>query len=159
MAKDKVHEELEHGGLAHDAIEPPPSLRFVCSPTENDSCGWTPGEGQGADVTSKYDALRIGAENGRTAFEEGDQSKGCPKCAERTADNALGETIIGLFKAELIDRRGPWRTFDAVDYATLEWVDWFNRHRLLEPLGYLPPTEFETLYYRREHPAEVVGLM
>jgi putative transposase len=74
-------------------------------------------------------------------------------------DNALAESIIGLFKTELIDRRGPWRSFDAVEYATLEWVDWFNRRRLLEPLGYLPPTEFENLYYRQEHPAEVVGLM
>jgi len=73
-------------------------------------------------------------------------------------DNALAETIIGLFKAELIDRRGPWRSFDAVEYATLEWVDWFNRRRLLEPLGYLPPAEFENLYYRHEHPAEVAGL-
>jgi transposase InsO family protein len=73
-------------------------------------------------------------------------------------DNALAETIIGLFKAELIDRRGPWRSFDAVEYATLEWVDWFNSRRLLEPLGYLPPAEFENLYYRHEHPAEVAGL-
>jgi putative transposase len=73
-------------------------------------------------------------------------------------DNALAETIIGLFKAEVIERRGPWRAFDDVEYATLEWVDWFNRRRLLEPLGYLPPFEFEQMYYRQEHPAEVAGL-
>jgi transposase InsO family protein len=54
-------------------------------------------------------------------------------------DNAIAETMIGLFKAELIERRPPWRSFDAVEYATLEWVDWFNHRRLLEPLGYLPP--------------------
>jgi putative transposase len=73
-------------------------------------------------------------------------------------DNAMAETIIGLFKTEVIDRRGPWRSFDAVEYATLEWVDWFNRRRLLEPLGYLPPFEFEQMYYRHEQPVAVAGL-
>ena len=58
-------------------------------------------------------------------------------------DNALAETIIGLFKTEVIQRRGPWRNFDAVEFATLEWVDWFNNRRLLEPLGYVPPAEAE----------------
>ncbi len=56
-------------------------------------------------------------------------------------DNALAETIIGLFKTEVIRRRGPWRTLDAVEYATLEWVDWFNHRRLLEPIGNIPPAE------------------
>lgn len=64
-------------------------------------------------------------------------------------DNALAETIIGLYKAEVIHRRGPWRHPDAVGYATLEWVDWFNHRRLLEPIGYLPPAEFERAYYRQ----------
>jgi len=73
-------------------------------------------------------------------------------------DNALAETIIGLFKTEVIECRGPWRSFDPVEYATLEWVDWFNRRRLLEPLGYLPPFEFEQMYYRNEHPVAVAGL-
>jgi len=73
-------------------------------------------------------------------------------------DNALAETIIGLYKTELIERRGPWRTFEAVEYSTLTWVDWFNHRRLLEPLGYLPPIEFETMYYLNEHPAAVAGL-
>jgi putative transposase len=54
-------------------------------------------------------------------------------------DNAMAETINGLFKAEVIHRRGPWRSFDAVEYATLEWVDWFNNRRLLEPIGNIPP--------------------
>ena len=58
-------------------------------------------------------------------------------------DNALAETINGLFKAEIIHRRGPWRTFEAVEYATLEWVDWFNNRRLLEPIGNVPPAEAE----------------
>ena len=62
-------------------------------------------------------------------------------------DNALAETINGLFKAEVIHRRGPWRSFEAVEYATLEWVDWFNNRRLLEPIGNVPPAEAEANFY------------
>ena len=62
-------------------------------------------------------------------------------------DNALAETINGLYKAELIHRRGPWRSFEAVEFATLEWVDWFNHRRLLEPIGNIPPAEAEDRYY------------
>ena len=62
-------------------------------------------------------------------------------------DNALAETINGLYKAELIHRRGPWKTREAVELATLEWVAWFNHHRLLEPIGYIPPAEAEANYY------------
>lgn len=62
-------------------------------------------------------------------------------------DNALAETINGLFKAEVIHRRGPWRSFESVEYATLEWVDWFNNRRLLEPIGNIPPTEAEANFY------------
>ena len=62
-------------------------------------------------------------------------------------DNALAETINGLYKAELIHRRGPWRSFEAVEFATLEWVDWFNHRRLLEPIGNVPPAEAEDRYY------------
>ena len=64
-------------------------------------------------------------------------------------DNALAETIIGLFKTEVIRRQGPWRSLEAVEFATLAWVDWFNHRRLLEPIGYLPPAEFETRYYQQ----------
>ena len=64
-------------------------------------------------------------------------------------DNALAETIIGLYKAEVIHHRGPWRHLDAVEYATLEWVDWFNHRRLLEPIGNVPPAELEMAYYRQ----------
>jgi transposase InsO family protein len=63
-------------------------------------------------------------------------------------DNALAETINGLYKAELIHRRGPWKTREAVELATLEWVSWFNHHRLLEPIGYIPPAEAEANYWR-----------
>ena len=62
-------------------------------------------------------------------------------------DNALAETVIGLFKTEAIHRRGPWRSLDAVEYATLEWVDWFNHRRLLEPIGNVPPAEAEERYW------------
>ena len=62
-------------------------------------------------------------------------------------DNALAETINGLFKAEVIHRRGPWRSFEAVEYATLEWVDWFNNRRLPEPISNIPPTEAEANHY------------
>ena len=62
-------------------------------------------------------------------------------------DNALAETINGLYKAEIIHRRGPWRSFEAVEFATLEWVDWFNNRRLLEPIGNIPPAEAEQRYY------------
>jgi len=63
-------------------------------------------------------------------------------------DNALAETIIGLYTAEVIYARGPWRTHDAVEYATLEWVDWFNDRRLLESIGHVPPAEYELEYHR-----------
>jgi putative transposase len=73
-------------------------------------------------------------------------------------DNALAETIIGLYKTELIRRRGPWKGLDQVEYETLEWVDWFNHRRLLEPIGHLPPAEFEAAYDRREAPSRTAGL-
>jgi transposase InsO family protein len=62
-------------------------------------------------------------------------------------DNALAETINGLYKTEVIRRRGPWKSIEDVEYATLEWVDWFNNRRLLEPIGNRPPVEYEMMYY------------
>jgi transposase InsO family protein len=64
-------------------------------------------------------------------------------------DNALVESVIGLFKTEVIRRRGPWRHLEAVEFATLAWVDWFNTRRLLEPIGYVPPAEYEARYYEQ----------
>jgi putative transposase len=69
-------------------------------------------------------------------------------------DNALAETMIGLYKTELIRRRGPWKGIDDVEFATLEWVDWFNHRRLLEPIGDVPPAEFEAAHYRKEKLSE-----
>lgn len=70
-----------------------------------------------------------------------------PSAVGDSYDNALAETINGLFKAEVIHRRGPWRSLEAVEYATLEWVDWFNNRRLLEPIGNIPPAEAQANFY------------
>jgi putative transposase len=64
-------------------------------------------------------------------------------------DNALAESIIGLYKTEVVRRRGPWKNIEAVEFAVLEWVDWFNNRRLLEPIGDVPPVEFEQAYYQQ----------
>jgi putative transposase len=69
-------------------------------------------------------------------------------------DNAMAESIIGLFKTEVIRRRGPWRGLDDVEIATLEWVDWFNNRRLLEATGYIPPAEAEANHYLTEPSSE-----
>jgi hypothetical protein len=80
-------------------------------------------------------------------------------------DNALAESVIGLFKTEVIQRKGPWRSLEAVEFATLAWVDWFNMRRLLEPIGYVPPAEYEASYYQqlagsgaRRHPQPAIDL-
>ena len=74
-------------------------------------------------------------------------------------DNALAESIIGLFKTEVIRRLGPWRNAQDVEFATLEWVWWFNYHRLLGPIGHVPPVEYEEAYYQSQAGSiEEVGL-
>ena len=65
-------------------------------------------------------------------------------------DNALAETINGLYKAKIIHRRGPWKTRKAVELAAPEWVSWFNNQRLLEPIGYIPTAETEANYWRQQ---------
>jgi len=72
-------------------------------------------------------------------------------------DNAAAESLIGLFKTELIRSRGPWKGLDDVELATLEWVDWFNHRRLHSYCSYLPPAEFEATYYRQQAPAETIS--
>jgi putative transposase len=69
-------------------------------------------------------------------------------------DNALAETINGLYKTELVRNKGPWRGLDDLELATLEWVDWFNHRRIFHDLGRIPPTEYEANHYRQQHPAE-----
>jgi putative transposase len=73
-------------------------------------------------------------------------------------DNALAETIIGLYKTELIYRQGPWRGLEDLELATLTYVDWFNQHRILEPIGDIPPAEYEANHYRQMSPANEAGL-
>ena len=72
-------------------------------------------------------------------------------------DNALAETINGLYKTEVILERGPWRTLEEVEYATLAWVDWFNNRVLLEPIGNIPPAGLETAYYRQLEESAMVA--
>jgi len=74
-------------------------------------------------------------------------------------DNALAETVIGLFKTEVIYKKSPWKNYDAAEYATLDWVSWFNNKRLLEPIGNIPSAEYEEMYYTRKMSlAHIAGL-
>ena len=92
-----------------------------------------------SDRGSQYLSIRYSERLAEAGIEPSVGSKG------DSYDNALAETINGLYKAEMIHRRGPWKTKEAVELATLEWVSWFNHHRLLEPIGYIPPAEAEEI--------------
>jgi len=71
-----------------------------------------------------------------------------------SSDNALAESVIRLYKAELVHRRGPWRGLEDLEFATLEWVDWFNHHRLFSAIGYVPPADYAATYYPEQVLAE-----
>jgi transposase InsO family protein len=96
-----------------------------------------------SDRGSQYVSIRYSERLAEAGVEPSVGSKG------DSYDNALAETINGLYKTELIHRRAPWKTKESVELATLEWVSWFNHHRLLEPIGYIPPAEAEANYYRQ----------
>lgn len=96
-----------------------------------------------SDRGSQYVSIRYTERLSEAGIEPSVGSRG------DSYDNALAETINGLYKAELIHRRGPWKSREAVELATLEWVAWFNNHRLMEYLGYIPPAEAEANYYRQ----------
>lgn len=96
-----------------------------------------------SDRGSQYVSIRYTERLGEAGIEPSVGSRG------DSYDNALAETINGLYKTELIHRRAPWKTMEAVELATLEWVSWFNHHRLLEPIGYIPPAEAEANYYQQ----------
>ena len=96
-----------------------------------------------SDRGSQYVSIRYSERLAEAGIEPSVGSRG------DSYDNALAETINGLYKAELIHRRAPWKTKEAVELATLEWVSWFNNQRLLAPLGYVPPAEAEANYYRQ----------
>jgi transposase InsO family protein len=96
-----------------------------------------------SDRGSQYVSIRYSERLAEAGVEPSVGSKG------DSYDNALAETINGLYKAELIHRRAPWKTREALELATLEWVAWFNHVRLLEPIGHIPPAEAEANYYRQ----------
>jgi putative transposase len=96
-----------------------------------------------SDRGSQYVSIRYTERLAEAGIEPSVSSRG------DSYDNALAETINGLYKAEVIHRRGPWKTKASVELATLEWVSWFNHHRLLAPIGYIPPAEAEENYYRQ----------
>jgi putative transposase len=97
-----------------------------------------------SDRGSQYVSIRYTERLAEAGIEPSVGSKG------DSYDNALAETINGLYKAEVIHRKPSWKTLEAVELATLAWVAWFNHHRLMQPLGYIPPAEAETLYYQRQ---------
>ncbi len=96
-----------------------------------------------SDRGSQYVSIRYTERLAEAGIEPSVGSRG------DSYDNALAETINGLYKAELIHKRGPWKTRSAVEIATLEWVTWFNHHRLLSSIGYCPPAEAEANYYKQ----------
>src|SRR6056297_18359 len=119
-----------HAGFVLDALEQAVHQR-------------QPGSGlvHHSDRGSQYLSIRYTERLGEAGIEPSVGSVG------DSYDNALAETINGLFKAEVIHRRGPWRSLEDVEYVTLEWVDWFNSRRLLEPIGNIPPAEAEANFY------------
>ncbi|MEO3715976.1 IS3 family transposase [Roseateles sp. 2.12] len=123
-----------HTEFVLDALE---QALYDRRPTEDD------GLIHHSDRGSQYLSIRYSERLAEAGIEPSVGSKG------DSYDNALAETINGLYKAEVIHRRGPWKTKQAVELATLEWVAWFNHHRLMGPLGYVPPAEFEANYHRQ----------
>ena len=107
-----------------------------------------------SDRGSQYVSIRYSERLAEAGIEPSVGSKG------DSYDNALAETVNGLYKAELVRRRAPWKSLESLELATLEWVSWFNHHRLLEPIGYIPPAEAEANYHRQlaEQPAQT-GLL
>ena len=103
-----------------------------------------------SDRGSQYVSIRYTERLAEAGIEPSVGSKG------DSYDNALAETINGLYKAEVIHRRSSWKTREAVEMATLEWVSWFNHHRLLEPIGYVPPAEAEAAYYDQLREAQAI---
>ena len=115
------------------------------------SAAWSPLSLWFTTVTEACNTSRSGIRSGwpRPAFEPSVGRVG------NSYDNALAETIIGLYKTEVIRRHGPWLHLEAVELATLEWVEWFNHRRLFEPIGDLTPVEKEEIYYQNQEWAKV----
>ena len=125
-----------------DALE---QALYECRPTEHGSLV------HHSDKGSQYVSIRYTERLAEAGIEPSVGSVG------DAYDNALAETINGLYKAEVIYHRSPWKTLEAVELATLEWVAWFNHHRLLEPIGNVPPAEAEAAYYRQRTESAMTG--
>jgi putative transposase len=106
-----------------------------------------------SDRGSQYVSIRYTERLAEAGIEPSVGSKG------DSYDNALAETINGLYKTELIHKRAPWKTRESLELATLEWVAWFNHHRLLESIGYIPPAEAEANYYRQLSEQSIADLV
>jgi transposase InsO family protein len=106
-----------------------------------------------SDRGSQYLAIRYTDRLAEAGIESSVGSRG------DSFDNALAETVIGLYKTEVIYHLGPWHGPEDVEFATLEWVSWYNSQRLMEPLGYLPPAEYEEQYYRAQAAPAVLALI
>jgi transposase InsO family protein len=104
-----------------------------------------------SDRGSQYVSIRYTARLMKAGIEPSVRSLG------DSYDNALAETINGLYKAEVIHLHAPWRSFEAVEFATFEWVDWFNHRRLLEPIGNIPPAEAEQRYFAMLDPTKIAA--
>ena len=133
-----------HRGLACEQFH---ATDFVLDALEQALCARQPEQADAlvhhSDRGSQYISIRYTERLAQAGIEPSVGSRG------DSYDNALAESVNGLYKAELIHRRAPWKTRAAVELATLEWVSWFNHHRLLEPIGYIPPAEAEVNYYRQ----------
>ena len=120
---------------------------FVLDALEQVLYARQPAQGKGlihhSDRGSQYVSIRYSERLAEAGIEPSVGSRG------DSYDNALAETINGLYKTELIKKRGPWKTREAVELATLEWVSWFNHHRLMESIGHMPPAEAEMNYYQQ----------
>jgi transposase InsO family protein len=138
----RVSRSLETG-LALDALE-----QALWDRLDGDAAGLV----HHSDRGSQYLSIRYSERLSAAGIEPSVGSVG------DSFDNAMAETINGLYKTEVIYRRGPWRGLDDVEYATLEWVDWFNHRRILEPIGDIPPAEYEANHYRQSSPATEAGL-
>lgn len=123
-----------HTDFVLDALE---QALYARQPERNDALIHHPDRG------SQYVSIRYSERLAEAGINASVGSKG------DSYDNALAETINGLYKAELIHRRAPWKTKESLEIATLEWVSWFNHQRLLAPIGYIPPAEAEANYYRQ----------
>ena len=135
LPQDRDHLLFGESGLLHGSLVSPRA------PFSQASAG--PTNGRQVNRGTQYLSMRYTERLADAGIEPSVGSRG------DSYDNALAESVIGLFKTEVIRRRGPWRTLEAVEFGTLAWVDWFTMRRVLEPIGYVPPAEYEARYYEQ----------